>query len=669
MKNTCLLLLLLTCAAMVTGQEIADADSARTIVLQEVAITSRQKSQQQNLFNFFSTNKAATTEDVMARFPELSLVRRGSYGMEPVIRSYNSSQVALLLDGMRIHGACTDKMDPASIYIEPVNLRSIEVSTGGRSFLNGASVGGNINMKLAEASCHEQAHFSGTASSGYHTAANAFFQSLSADYTSARWGIRASGTYRKANAYRDGSGTIVPFSQYEKVNYSLSGKFMLRDNWYLKLDLLADDGWNIGYPALPMDVGYANARIGAVSIVKEEASARWQTLEAKLYANKVKHYMDDTQRPNVPIHMDMPGQSFTSGFYAEGSKKTGNGNLTIRADGAATVLKASMTMYQNGQSPMYMLTWPDNRQLQSGLAAQYAFRVDSATQLRLNARADFAAFSLTSQMGKDQLAVFNHAGGNNHYFIPSLSLQVNRPLIGRLKGSLSVGINGRTPTASDLYGFYLFNQFDGYDYIGNPGLKQETGLLVDGTLSYQQRQWKAQITGYISRINNYILGAHTPSFSAMTIGARGVKQYQNIDYALVSGAEASVVYSPSTQTQIVSTLKYAYGKDNQGVPLPMMAPLRNISSVRHYFASLWLQAEMETAAAQNKVSKVANERPTGSFTLYHLRAGYQTNIKNKAAQLAAGVENIFDVYYREHLDWGNMARPGRNVYVQLSIGF
>lgn len=654
---------------MASGQEVVEVDSARTVVLQEIAVTAKQKSQQQNLFNFFSTNKAATTEDILARFPELSLVRRGSYGMEPVIRSFNSSQINLLLDGMRIHGACTDKMDPASIYIEPVNLNSIEVSTSGRSFLNGSSVGGNINMKLAEATCHEQPVFSGSAGTGYHTAARAFYQSVSMDYATSRWGLRASGTYRNANEYRDGSGKKVPFSQYEKVNYSLNGKLMLTNKAYLKVDLLADDGWKIGYPALPMDVGYANARIGAVSVVKEDNSGRWEKMEAKLYANKVTHYMDDTHRPNVPIHMDMPGESVTKGFYAEGTKKSGRGKLTLRADASVTALAASMTMYQSGQSPMYMLTWPHNRQVQSGIAAQYVMRMDSITQIRLNGRADVSTFALTSQMGKDQLAVFNYTEASTNFFIPSLSLQVNRKLFGQLKGSLSVGINGRTPTASELFGFYLFNQFDGYDYIGNPALKQEWGQLAELTLSFQQSNWKAQATGYISRVKNYIFGAHTPSFSAMTIGAKGVKQNANIDQALLMGAEASVVYQPTARTQVVSTLKYAHGNDAAGAPLPMMAPLRNISSVRYLFPKLWLQVELEMAAAQTRVSKAANERSTGSFTLYHFRAGYQSKIKNLSWQLNAGVENIFDVYYREHLDWGNIARPGRNIYLQIGIGF
>ena len=669
MKAFLMILIILLTGSAASAQVSPDGDSLRVVVLQEVLISAKQRSQQQQLYAFFNPGNLSITEDILARLPELSLIRRGSYGMEPVIRSFNSSQVNLLVDGMRIHGACTDKMDPASIYIEPVNLNSIEVRTTGNSLMNGASVGGSVNLQLAEATLNDDPHFSGTATSGFQSAAHAFFQSLSVDYGQSGWGLRASGTYRRAHNYRDGKGNVVPFSQHEKINYSLNGKILLNSSSVLKIDLLADDGWNIGYPALPMDVGFAAARIAAVSIVKEPLSGPWNRIEAKGYANHIRHYMDDTQRPDVAVHMDMPGKSTTTGFYAEGSRQHKRGSLKLRADGSLTALSASMTMYQPGQSPMFMLTWPDNRQLQSGLASEYQIALDSATQLSIHARADYSSFELSSQLGKDQLAVFNDDPGQRRYFIPALSVMVSRKLAPRLRGSLSLGLNGRTPTASELYGFYLFNAFDGFDYIGNTGLKQEMGQQTELSVSYQHPSFKAQLTGYVSRVKNYILGSYTPQYSAMTIGARGVKQYINQDYALLAGMEASLVCKPLPDMQLVSTLKYAYGRDEHGEPLPMITPLRNISSIRYTVKRLWLQGEMEIAAAQYRVSTTAKERTTGSFTICHFRAGYPFILNNLKGQLNAGVENLFDVYYREHLDWGHVARPGRNVTVQLMIRF
>lgn len=659
----------MTWSLSIVAQTTGVDDTVRTIVLQEVMVSSKGKSQQQDLFNYYKANRAATTEDILSKLPELSLVRRGSYGMEPVIRGFNSSQVNLLLDGMRIHGACTDRMDPASIYLEPANLNSIEVQTGGRSSLNGSSIGGNINMKLEEAACHSEPLFSGNVSSGFHTASSSFFQSVSLKHSASRLGLRASGTYRKSNNYRDGSGKSVRFSQYEKVNYSINAKYRLGEETFIKADLIADDGWNIGYPALPMDVGYANARIGSLSIIRNDLAARWERLEAKLYANRVKHFMDDTRRPDVPVHMDMPGESFTTGFFAEGTRRINSSRLTLRADASSTFLKASMTMYQDEQVPMYMLTWPDNRQLQAGFAAQYSFSLNPVTSLRLNARTEISSFRLTSQAGKDQLAVFNFPGEDNNYFIPSVSAQLSRQVAKQLRASLSVGMNGRGPTASELYGFYLFSQFDGYDYIGNPSLERESGLQAELSVMLNIKKLKIQASGYLTRVANYITAETAPGFSAMTIGAKGVKQYFNAEHAILSGMEASVVYMPYRNIQVVSVLKYSRGQNDGGEPLSMISPFRNTSSIKFSAGKIWLQAEAEFSASQNRVDVSAGEKPTGSFSLFHFRSGFATEFRKTAVQLNAGVENIFDVFYREHLDWGNIPRPGRNIYIQAGISF
>ncbi len=647
------------------------ADSIRTILLQEVAVTTKQHNHQQHLQEFHNASQVATTEELMARMPEVSFIRRGSYGMEPTIRAYSAGQVSLTLNGMRIQGACTDKMDPATIYIEPLNLQSIEVQTAGAGSMQGAAIGGSLDMKLAEANLADAPTLSGSMSSGYQSAANAILGGLKLNYATPTWGLRASGTYRKSQNYHNGNGEKVLYSQYEKANIALSGKYLLQDDLVLKADFIADDGWNIGFPALPMDVGEAKARIGSVSILRESEDRIWKRVEARIYANRIAHYMDDSARPDLPVRMDMPGLSRTSGFYLEGiASPATNHQLTLRVDASSSYLEASMTMYQEGQTPMYMLTWPNNRQLQSGVAAQYTLQAGAKTQLQINSRANISDFSVTSAEGRDQLQVFGYTETERQFFIPSVSLQASRMVYKKLKASLSAGFNGRTPTASELYGFYLFSQFDGYDYLGNPELKPEKSIQSEFTLSWQQPKVRVQATAYTSRVENYITGTYNPDLSAMTIGAKGVKVYENTDHALLTGAETSVIYNITAYTQLVSTLKYSYAQSSDGDPLPMISPLRNVTSLRKYFGDyLWVQAETEIAAAQNRTSERFMEQPTDGFMLWHLRAGYQKQTEKKVWQLNAGIENVFDVNYREHLDWGQITRPGRNLFVQLSMGF
>lgn len=668
MKESTALLLLVVSNSIAAAQNIV-SDTPRIINLQEIAVNSINKNQQQRIIGFFKTNNAATLEDIMSRLPEISLIRRGSYGMEPAIRYFNGGQINVQLDGMKIHGACTDKMDPVTIYIEPINLENLQVQTANSGFINGSSIGGTINMKMAAPDFTTTNKLTGTVSSGYQTAAKSIYQSVRLNYSANKWGIAASGTYRNSNAYRSGGGVVIPFSQFEKTNASVAVKYQHNCHTYFKADVLVDDGWNIGYPALPMDVGYAAARIAAVSMHRENTARKLYKWQLKIYGNSIRHFMDDSKRPNVIMHMDMPGWSKTYGAYAEGEYKINSKQkLLLRADGASTYLKASMTMHQNGQPDMYMLTWPDNRRNQTGAGATWLWQADSLLQLQVSARVDYNNSVLISDEAKQHVAIFSNDFKQRNDVLKNISLQVNKQA-GNFKITAGASYSQRMPTASELFGFYLFNAADAHDYIGNPFLKTEKALQADAGVTYTHKRSRVQLSAYVSKADDYILGELNPSFSVMTIGGAGVKTYSNINYAVIAGGEASVLFVPFSNAIIASTLRYTYARDNFGSILPFVSPFKNITSLRYQPGAFSAQLEAETAAAQNRISKASGEDATPAFMLLHARLGYTTVVCRQPAALQAGIENIFDKNYFEHTDWKNIARPGQNVYVQLKIRF
>ena len=645
-------------------------DSTRSIELREIQVNTTTRTDRQRMLQFYRGNLSAGIEDIMARLPEISLIRRGTYGMEPAIRSLSGGQINLLLDGMRIHGACTDKMDPATIYIEPVNLDEVQLQTGTQGFLYGASIGGTVNLKTATAACHNTGKVNGSLSSGFQTAANSFYESAQIRYSSGKMAILSTATWRNSEAYRSGGGQKIPFSQYQKVNYSTAFSYQLNERTLLKADYIGDHGWNIGYPALPMDVGYAVARIGSVSLVKQQPGNRLYQWTTKLYANQVRHYMDDTHRPNVPMHMDMPGRSMTWGMYSEGQVKLNKQQqLQMIADFSSTRLTASMTMYENGQPPMYMLTWPDNRKDQAGVGINWKWKADSNWSIQSVIRADIISTALTSQEAKDHISILGVNDAGRQELLKNISVTATRRMTGWLQGSISLAYAERMPTATELYGFYLFNAQDGYDYLGNPALKPEQSLQGEFRLQAQGKKARVSTTVFYHHIRNFISGTIDPSFSTMTIGANGVKKFSALSYAQLGGVELSLLLKPFAALDIVSTLRYTQGKDNTGDPLPMIAPLKNISTVRYQFSRLFLQVETEAAAAQNNVSQQYGEDPTPGYFLLHLRSGFSFQLMGKKTDLQYGVENLLDKNYHEHLDWGNVKRPGRNGYLMLKWFF
>lgn len=653
-------------AKQITGKT---TDSIPVVQLEEVKVYGLTKNTNQQLLHYYTANQAATTEDILARLPELNMIRRSSYGMEPVIRTYSSGQSGLLIDGMRIHGACTDKMDPASIYVEPQNLQSVQIQTG-HGFQSGSVIGGSIDLKLAEAVFDDSRRWSGSVSSGFQSAANAWYETGKLNYSGNRLAVMTNISWRKAGNYRSGGGADIPYSQYEKLNYGVTALYKVTPYWTAKADLLLDDGWNIGYPSLPMDVGYAGARIAALSLRNESGRGKWQQTELKIYTNSIRHFMDDAHRINVPMHMDMPGESRTYGGYAS-SKLVINSNtqLDLKADLSSTFLKASMTMYQPGQLPMYMLTWPDNNALQSGLGAVFSRRIDSASVLTLSARTDLFSKVLTTQTAKDQLSVLNKPVTDINRFLKNISVEYSYRFNDRVKLKTVLSYSERIPTSSELYGFYLFNAFDGYDYIGNTSLVPENAWKAEANISGKSGIFQYGLTGYVSRINNYIMGIYQTGLSTMTIGANGVKQHSNLPYAMIAGAEASLIVQSNQALWLINTTRYSYGEDHAHNALPMIPPVRNTSSLRKMIGPYAVQAELELATTQNKVNSNAMERTTAAYGIAHLRLMYSGALADCSFRVDGGVENIFDQVYREHLDWGGIHRPGRNVYLQLTLQF
>ena len=649
---------------------ISSDSIARYVQMNEVVLTAKRLSLRDQLVNFFRANQSSTLEEIMARLPELSMIRRGSYGMEPSVRSFSSGQINLLVDGMKIHGACTDKMDPPTIYIEPSNLDNLSVQSTAQGISKGSSIGGTINMQLQEPKFETSKTTLLSVSSGYQSAANSLFQTVRVNHNIGNWAFLSSATLRKTNNYRAGGGEKINFSQYSKVNYSFSALHKLGQRSSIKFDLIGDDGWNIGYASLPMDVGYAAARIISSTMKFGLHSRTWEEVKVKLYTNSVHHYMDDTHRPNVAMHMDMPGKSGTTGFFVESSYRKQKKNFySFRVDGSQTRLYASMTMYQAGQLPMYMLTWPNNNNNQMGVSSSLTHEIDSAQKLILTIRVDAENYVLTTEEARDHMAILNFQQRSRSFFLKNLSVSYLNKNFQSTSLTGSISYSERSPTSSELFGFYLYNALDGYDHMGNPILKKEDAFQAEASINYSKPKINFQATVFTAFLTNMIRPILNSSFHSMTIGAPGVKQYTNIGGAYKAGIESVVSASVYKNLVIVNSLRYWVGAQNNGDPIPLLSPLRNVIALKKSIGSKFIQIENEFSAAQNRFNVAAGEDATAAYSLFHLRFQSDFSIGKSKCNLQVGVENIFDKRYNDHLDWNNTLRPGRNGYVLVNFRF
>jgi iron complex outermembrane recepter protein len=628
---------------------------SREILLDELTITEERGQKK-------SGN--TSTDQLLQDLAKVEMMRRGAFAAEPVMRGLASERYRTTIDGMRIYGACTDKMDPVSSYVEKNNMEALKLSFGGNDL--DADFGPAIHFNLKKPNFNSSKPVIGQAGVNFSSSDRGFNQFMDFNLNNTALAFRGNFAHRKSENYRPGGGGRVAFSQYEKINYSAAIAYRLHEKTLVSFDFLGDDAWNVGYPSLPMDVSFAKAKLFSLGIYHAGKDGK-ADYEVKLYHNFIKHAMDDSQRPDVSMRMDMPGETATSGLNLKSGLINNASNILLfNLESYYTRAYAEMTMYPEEGKPMFMLTWPDTRRY--GIKPSFSFSWNLSENNKLNAGAGVElASSGINGLGKKQLEIFyGPVDGKNiqPLFSGKIDYSLNLNRYWSIIGLLS--FSERLPAVSEHYGYYLFGLYDGYDYLGNPNLKKEGLAVSQVTINFIKSRWRMNADIYRFDFHNYIMGVADSKLSPMTMGANGVKIYSNIGEAQMLGAEMEFDVSLSEKVKLMNTFAYCHGNDTDGEPLPMLPPFKNQLSFEYQWNNFRLQPAAIWAAQQNRVSDKFHEKKSPSFFLMHFKAQKNYDVGKGRISIAAGVENILDRRYKEHLDWGNIPRQGRSFFTNFS---
>lgn len=654
---------------------IAQEDSTKfqknTLVEEVIVRGDAKKNNAQLVEN--NNNVQLSVDKVLGSTCGVTLIKRGNYAQEPTVRGLNAGQINTTIDGMQMFGACTDRMDPISSYVEPNNLRSISLNLGPNDEQFGSSIGGGFDFKLVKPTMGAAKFVSGSVGAGYETNGSAYRGLGLIQLSKKKWAIQANSIYRKSENYIAGGNREVLFSQFEKWNLGVSGIVQVAKNNTVSVDYLQDNGSNIGYPALTMDVSFANAKIASVSHHYKNTARKFYEFETKAYYNFIDHAMDDTKRPAelVPMHMDMPGTSQTMGFYSNASIRLAKKHFVkVKLNGYVNDLHAEMTMYPDAGAEMFMLTIPDARRMLIGFDVSDKFYVNDKMNLAFGLRGDFARSSVVTVMGRQTLTSIYNGDLTKYAGLFNGFAQVTSK-IGK-KSSLTGGLAraSRNATLQETYGFYLFNRLDNYDYLGNPDILTENSWNLNLGADYVGDKFgiSGQLFGYF--FENYIAGTKRLDYSAMTIGATGVKQYENLDHASIVGGEVKLTYAIRKNLVFSSQNSISYGTDNEGKALPLIPPFKSMNSVKYKWKQILFDVTYITGAVQNHVDfDKYGEMPSAEFNVLNASAGRKFDFKTASLMVNLTFDNIFDAAYSEHLDFMSINRQGRNFILSLTYNF
>ena len=608
--------------------------------------------------------QVASIDEHLSELRNVSLVRRGSYAWEPLVNNMQTERLSTTIDGMKIFYACTDKMDPVTSYVESGNLQSISLNSGldGNPQATG-NIGGSLDLKLRKAGFDNDS-FHASLSAGHEWNGHVQVYGADAALSNHSTYLNAGTFYRHADNYKVGGGDELPFSQFQKVNVFTNGGLRLAEKDMLEATFIFDRATDVGYPALNMDVSKAEAFITSLAYKHLFRKASWET---KGYYNHITHVMDDTKRPDVAIHMDMPGESWTAGLYSLLTTSLKQHDLALNYDLYYNRLFADMTMYPGGAAPMYMVTWPDVGTLNTGLALTDNVSIGSNQQLRLSAKVAWQQQKLNNEEGYHALRVF-FPGMTDAYHQTTGRVAANYQLsLFNSQISLGAGWGSRAPTVTEAYGYYLNNTFDQYDYIGNPSLKNESAVELNGAAKFSILNSQFSIDGNVFLFSNYIIGQFETRLSPMTVGAEGVKVYGNISHATIANISLSWDWQITDHFSWNKKVSYSSGRDADGDALPLISPISWQSEWTYQHQRLQVQATVKGNTHQSNYGEKYGETAAKAWTIVSLAASYQFSILHSQFSIRAGVENLLDKHYATYADWNHIPQKGRNIYMNLTF--
>ncbi len=443
------------------------------------------------------------------------------------------------------------------------------------------------------------------------------------------------------------------------------------------------------YDRLTFDAWYNNARFAGDSLNSGKARQIPQLNNFATVTDAAGNVLPGFQGKYT---IETNGETNTWGFReATTWGKTGDAQFTAGID--LTRISSAINEFDTFVVTTQNFPLPRSASIDPGFFIDGLMPVGDRLKFKAGARADFnqsqirtpATFPSLLAPGFTQDDFLRSILGPNAldsqtFFMWGAYATAEYKLSNEVIASLGFGTAQRAPTLTELFaaGTFLGVLQPGLTYVtGDPNLKQEQLVQVDFGLKGNYEYVRAGGNIYFAHVHDYITYQNVSSIGIFT----GYK-YINTNSAALGGVEAFGEADLTEWLTAFGTLYYTRGQDlTRNEALPNILPMDARVGLRFHEASkqpTWgteITARMVDGQDRvalllgNPASLGQNELPSAGFTIFDIRAFWAIN-KNVLA--TAGIENLGDRYYREHLDYrsGNgVFQPGLNGYFGLRVTY
>ena len=629
---------------------------------------------------------ADLSEALFKQTPSISIVRRSGIANDIILRGMKKDNLNITIDGMKLYGACPNRMDPPVSHVLTNNIDYITIDEGPFSVED-------FGVLSADVKIHTIAP-----ESGLHGDINLGFGSW--DYQKSSFTLSGgnetikfllSASRESSAQYEDGNGDdfyeqiqreidagkVSSGVQYQDrykdldayTKETLMAKLFwnITDNQELRLSYTANRSDDVLYPSSKMDAIYDDSDLYNMEYIAKELSPYSKELYVQLYKTKVEHPMSTVYR-NMALSMGESTHALTSevdGARIKNRFDIQNHTITMGAD--YTLRNWDGYYYKNGKpldeasggaKPFHSIYDVDTKNYGVYLSDNIklnVFEIDAG--LRYDTTDVDSGYDYQQSNSYDELTGF--LTGTYH---------INSDV----KVYLGYGRGSRVPDAKELY--WVGSRGN---EIGTPNLKNTINDEFDLGAKVQYDNLSINFKAYYSMLTDFI--AYNATKSA--------NMYENVD-ATVYGLSISGSYFVTDSLYFDYGLSYQKGKKDDplsgesGTNMPEITPLKlNLAANYDWDDSLSLRAEFIASDRWSDYDEENGEQEIAGYGIINLKA---TKTFANGFEWIVGIDNLLDKAYAISNTYKDlillpttspddnimlMNEPGRYIYTNLRYKF
>ena len=593
----------------------------------------------------------------------------------PQYRGMFGSRIAVSQNGAQLAPSGPNWMDPPLSYAVGGQLESLEIYRGiAPVSVAQESIGGAIDARTNRGS------FSDSDDMELHGRVLGSTQSVNTGYHLDTAVYASNRQHRLKVAAMTESGDDAEFSdgeitptEYARQRYDLGYGFRSGEHT-LQLDYGYNDTGDSGTPALPMDIEYIEGDLYNMSYTLERNTQL--RIEADVYASELDHRMTNYQLRSAPPEQRWRRNTASSdnlGFNVRTTMVDDNGSWVFGFDGFSSEHDSDI---DNPASPMFFVenfnaaerdvygVFIERQQdLATRWQGEFGVRYNRVNMDAGKVDGTPAMMMPPAQMLRDE---FNNAQRDQSDNNVDLVAKVWYAASDNTSWYAGIAQKHRSPSYQERYLWLPLEATaglaDGNTYTGNIDLDPEVSRQIEFGMDYSSNRLTVSPRIFYNKVDDYIQG--TPSavapavmFVRMMNNMNGSNnpdplQFNNVDAELY-GFDMDWAWQMGDHWSMSGLLNYVRGKrDDINDNLYRIAP-PNATFRLNYATAQWSAGiENVVYAKQDNVSATNTEQKSSGYGVVNASGSWQMTAQ---LQLAAGVDNLFDRKFRDHLGGYNRA--------------